>query len=409
MSSAPLYSDITSAAGTAPILEVSGLGVDFIVDNKWVMAAEDVSFTVSPGEILAIVGESGSGKSMSSMALLGLLPGNGRSKGSAKLQGKELIGAPQSALRKIRGNDIAMIFQEPMTALNPVLTVGEQIKEIIEQHTDASPAQAKERAIELLRMVEIPEPERRYDSYPHQFSGGQRQRAMIAIAIANDPILLVADEPTTALDVTVQAEVLELLRNLNKRLNSAVLLITHDMGVVADLADKVVVMEKGRIVEAAPVAELFSNPQEAYTRQLLAAVPHLGSIVGGVLSAVEVENDGSLQISDAPRAVLRDSAELATPDAGVVPALQLTGVSIEYPGRFRQPGFKAVSDVSFIINPVLETQLLHLPVLELCRTLRSLILGCVHHLLANLLQPLIYLVAKDCEVVVILLMYILRP
>lgn len=351
MSSAPLYSDVTSPAGAAPILEVSGLGVEFSVDGKWIMAAEDVSFTVSPGEILAIVGESGSGKSMSSMALLGLLPGNGRSTGSAKLQGRELIGAPQSALRKVRGNDIAMIFQEPMTALNPVLTVGEQIKEIIEQHTDASPAQARERAIELLRMVEIPEPERRYGSYPHQFSGGQRQRAMIAIAIANDPILLVADEPTTALDVTVQAEVLELLRSLNRRLNSAIMLITHDMGVVADLADKVVVMEKGRIVEAAPVADLFTNPREDYTRQLLAAVPHLGSKVGGVLAAVEVEKDGSLQISDAPRAVLRESADLATPDSGVVPALQLTNVSIEYPGRLRQPGFKAVSDVSFVINP----------------------------------------------------------
>ena len=351
MSTPPAFSDTAPAQTGPPILEVSGLGVEFNVDNKWVMAAQDVSYQVRPGEILAIVGESGSGKSMSSMALLGLLPGNGRSTGSAKLLGRELIGVPQSALRKIRGNDIAMIFQEPMTALNPVLTVGEQVKEIIEQHTDASPAQAKARAIELLRMVEIPDPETRFDAYPHQFSGGQRQRAMIAIAIANDPILLIADEPTTALDVTVQAEILELLRKLNKRLNSAILLITHDMGVVADLADHVVVMEKGKIVETAPVRQLFSLPTQAYTRQLLDAVPHLGSVVGGVLAAVEVENDGSLQITDAPSAVLRGSREGAAAEDGPVPALQLENVFIEYPGRFRQPAFKAVSEVSFTINP----------------------------------------------------------
>ncbi|MCC9173076.1 ABC transporter ATP-binding protein [Arthrobacter sp. zg-Y179] len=351
MTSTPVYSD-TPATGTgSPILEVTGLGVDFNVDNEWVMAAEDVNYKVYPGEILAIVGESGSGKSMSSMALLGLLPGNGRSTGSAKLHGKELIGAPQSALRKIRGNDIAMIFQEPMTALNPVLTVGEQVKEIIEQHTDASPADAKARAIELLRMVEIPDPETRYDNYPHQFSGGQRQRAMIAIAIANDPILLIADEPTTALDVTVQAEVLELLRRLNKRLNSAILLITHDMGVVADLADNVVVMQNGRIVEASSVVDLFAAPQQDYTKALLDAVPHLGSKVGGVLAAVEVEDDGSLQITDAPRAVMKASEEVAEPTSSQTPALQLENVAIEYPGRFRTAAFRAVSDVSFTIMP----------------------------------------------------------
>ena len=349
MTSIPVFEAETQTA--APILEVTDLGVDFNVDNEWVMAAEHVSYSVHPGEVLAIVGESGSGKSMSSMALLGLLPGNGRSRGSAKLQGKELIGSSQAALRRIRGNDIAMIFQEPMTALNPVITVGEQIKEVIEQHTEASPAQARARAIELLRMVEIPDPEERFSHYPHQFSGGQRQRAMIAIAIANDPILLIADEPTTALDVTVQAEVLELLRKLNKRLNSAILLITHDMGVVADLADHVVVMEKGRIVEAAPAAALFAAPSDPYTRQLLASVPHLGSKVGGVLAAVEVENDGSLQITEAPRAVLRESEALTAPVSSTVPALQLENASIEYPGRFRQPPFKAVNDVSFVINP----------------------------------------------------------
>ncbi|MBJ2120908.1 ABC transporter ATP-binding protein [Arthrobacter sp. MSA 4-2] len=342
-------SDDAVSPADGPILSVRGLGVDFNVDNEWVMAAEDVSYDIHPGEILAIVGESGSGKSMSSMALLGLLPRNGRSKGSARLMGKELIGAPQKTLRRIRGNDVAMIFQEPMTALNPVLTVGEQIREAVEQHTEASPAAAKERAIELLRMVEIPEPERRYDSYPHQFSGGQRQRAMIAIALANDPMLLVADEPTTALDVTVQAEVLELLRRLNKRLRSAILLITHDMGVVADLADHIVVMERGRIVESAPSQQLFLTPKEPYTRQLLDAVPYLGSKVGGVLTDVEVV-DGSIRIHEdyAERALAHRQEHTA---AGTVPALELAGVDIEYPGRFRQPPFKAVHDVSFTILP----------------------------------------------------------
>ncbi|THJ66156.1 ABC transporter ATP-binding protein [Arthrobacter echini] len=348
-SSTVVITDEQTPVGTGPILAVSGLGVEFNVDNEWVMAAEDVSYEIRPGEILAIVGESGSGKSMSSLALLGLLPRNGRCTGSAKMLGNELIGAPQSTLRKVRGNDIAMIFQEPMTALNPVLTVGEQIREAIEQHTELSPADAKKRAIELLLMVEIPEAERRYDSFPHQFSGGQRQRAMIAIALANDPMLLIADEPTTALDVTVQAEVLELLRTLNKRLNSAVLLITHDMGVVADLADHVVVMEKGRIVEAAPTAQLFSSPTQDYTKQLLGAVPHLGSKVGGVLTDVEVV-DGRLQIHEeyAEEARVAQESQNAS---GVEPALELVDVDIEYPGRFRQPPFKAVSGVSLTINP----------------------------------------------------------
>ncbi len=349
MATPVIISDEQAPVGDGPILAVKGLGVEFNVDNEWVMAAEDVSYEIHPGEILAIVGESGSGKSMSSMALLGLLPRNGRSSGSAKMLGRELIGAPQSALRRVRGNDIAMIFQEPMTALNPVLTVGEQIREAVEQHTELSPAQAKKRAIELLRMVEIPEPESRYDSFPHQFSGGQRQRAMIAIALANDPILLIADEPTTALDVTVQAEVLDLLRKLNKRLNSAVLLITHDMGVVADLADHVIVMERGRIVEAAPTVQLFAAPSEAYTKQLLGAVPHLGSKVGGVLADIEII-DGHLAIHEKYAQEARREKETSTA-SGVVPALELTDVDIEYPGRFRKPAFKAVSGVSLRINP----------------------------------------------------------
>src|SRR5699024_8172959 len=191
-----------------PILSVRGLNVDFLVENEWFPAAVDVTYDVAPGEVLAIVGESGSGKTQSSLSLLGLLPPNGRSSGSAKLGQHELVGAPPSRLRRIRGSEIAVIFQEPMTALNPVYTIGFQIVETIRIHNDVGPAEAKERALELLRLVEMPDPETRFNSYPHQLSGGQRQRAMIAQSLSCDPKLLIADEPTTALDVTVQAEIL---------------------------------------------------------------------------------------------------------------------------------------------------------------------------------------------------------
>jgi peptide/nickel transport system ATP-binding protein len=218
------------------IIETSELSVDFWVDGEWVMAASGINFKVSPGEVLAIVGESGSGKSTSAMSLLGLLPVNGRASGSVKLLGEELIGADKKRLRQIRGKEIAVIFQEPMTALNPVYTIGFQIVEALQVHNPVmTKAQAKKRSLELLAMVELPDPEKAFNSYPHQLSGGQRQRAMIAQSISCDPLLLIADEPTTALDVTVQAEILDLLRNLNKRLDSGIILITHDMGVVADL------------------------------------------------------------------------------------------------------------------------------------------------------------------------------
>ena len=218
-----------------PIIEASELSIDFWVDGQWVMAASGVNFRVRPGEVLAIVGESGSGKSTSAMSLLGLLPVNGRASGSVKLQGEELIGAEKKRLRQVRGKEIAVIFQEPMTALNPVYTVGFQIVEALQVHYPSmTKAKAKARALELLTMVELPDPQKAFDSYPHELSGGQRQRAMIAQSISCDPLLLIADEPTTALDVTVQAEILDLIRDLNKRLNSAVILITHDMGVVAE-------------------------------------------------------------------------------------------------------------------------------------------------------------------------------
>jgi peptide/nickel transport system ATP-binding protein len=309
---------------TAPILEVSGLGVDFFVDGDWVSATKDIDFVVRPGEVLAIVGESGSGKSVSSMSLLGLLPKNGRATGSAKLNGTELIDAPQATLRKARGKDIAVIFQEPMTALNPVYTIGFQIVEALRVHFPLTPSEAKTRALELLSLVEMPNPERAFDSYPHQLSGGQRQRAMIAQSLSCDPDMLIADEPTTALDVTIQAEILDLLRSLHQRLNSAIVLITHDMGVVADLANNVIVMKDGRVVERGTVHEIFESPKEPYTQQLLASVPHLGTGVA-VATADRVQTEEAL--------------------------LTLTDVDIEYPKRGRVPAFKAVNKASLVIHP----------------------------------------------------------
>jgi len=307
----------------APILEVTDLDLDFWVDGTWYPAAKKLSYDVKAGEVLAIVGESGSGKSSSSMALLGLTPDNGRVAGSAKLGGRELIGISESRLRSIRGKDVAVIFQEPMTALNPVYTIGFQIAESLRTHLDMTPADAEARAIELLKMVEIPDPVGAVRKYPHQLSGGQRQRAMIAMAISCDPLLLIADEPTTALDVTVQAEILDLLRNLRTRLNSAIILITHDMGVVADLADKVIVMKDGAIVESGDVQAIFTAPTQPYTQELLAAVPHLR------INASEID-------------VVEHPGE---------PVLKLTDVVIEYPKRGRVPAFRAVEGFNLEIRP----------------------------------------------------------
>ncbi len=305
-----------------PILEVTGLGVDFWVDGTWYPAAIDMNYTIKRGEVLAIVGESGSGKSSSSMALLGLLPPNARVTGSIKLTGREMTTLSASKVRQIRGKEVAVIFQEPMTALNPVYTVGFQILEALRLHQNLGPVDAKKRAIELLGMVELPDPPVAFDKYPHQLSGGQRQRAMIAMSISCDPLLLIADEPTTALDVTVQAEILELMRNLRTRLNSAIILITHDLGVVADLADHIIVMKDGRIVERGSIEDIYYHPQHPYTKQLLAAVPHLG--------AHEVTAP-----SGDPRAE---------------PVLALEDVTIEYPKRGRIPAFRAVEHVTFDIK-----------------------------------------------------------
>ncbi|WP_375405321.1 dipeptide ABC transporter ATP-binding protein [uncultured Amnibacterium sp.] len=321
----------TTPTGTAepqPILAVRDLGVDFWVDGEWYPAAEHMHYEVMPGDILAIVGESGSGKSSSSMALLGLTPANGRVTGSAKLKGTEMVGLSGGRLRSVRGKDVAVIFQEPMTALNPVYTVGFQIVETLRTHFELSPSDAQERAVELLRLVEMPSPETSVKKYPHQLSGGQRQRAMIAMAISCDPALLIADEPTTALDVTIQAEILDLLRNLRHRLNSAIVLITHDMGVVADMADRMLVMKDGKVVESGTVDDIFFRAQHPYTQQLLASVPHLGQ------AQVEVTE----ALVEAERAHLE-------------PAVRFDGVAIEYPKRGRMPAFRAASDIDLTIAP----------------------------------------------------------
>ena len=307
-----------------PILKVEGFNVEFWVEGVWYPAAIDMNFEVAAGEVLAIVGESGSGKSTTAMGLMGLLAANARTSGSVKVKDVEMLNQPLSLLRKFRGKEVAYIFQEPMTALNPVYTVGFQIVEVLRNHFEMGPNQAKERAIELLGMVEIPDPVKSFDKYPHQLSGGQRQRAMIAQSLACDPALLIADEPTTALDVTVQAEILDLMRNLKDKLNSAVLLITHDMGVVADLSDRILVMKDGLTVEENTADAIFNKPQHPYTKALLSAVPKLGSLKVRTL---------------APEAVKAQ------------PVLEIKDLVIEYPKRGRIPAFRAVDGVSFSIQP----------------------------------------------------------
>ncbi|CCH33103.1 ABC transporter ATP-binding protein [Actinosynnema sp. NPDC047251] len=257
---------------TTDLLTISGLEVSF----GDVRAVRGLDLTVAPGEILALVGESGSGKSVTARAVLGLLPPTARVRGSVLLGTRELVGAGEEALREVRGRSVAMVFQEPATALNPVHTVGWQIAAVLRAHRGLTRQTARRDAVRLLDLVGIPDPATRVRHYPHQLSGGQKQRVVIALALANEPDLIIADEPTTALDVTVQAEILALLRDLRDRLGTAILLITHNMGVVADLADRVAVLHRGELVEQAPVDELFAAPTRAYTRELLAAVPRLG-------------------------------------------------------------------------------------------------------------------------------------
>ena len=258
------------------LLSVKNLSTEFPVKKGIVRAVEDVSFDVDQGEILAIVGESGSGKSVTSLSIMGLLAEPGHvAGGSLEFEGKDLATLSEKQYRELRGNDMAMIFQEPMTSLNPVYRVGNQIVEAIRTHEKVSKAEAKDRAVDLLRKVGIPSPEARINDYPHQMSGGMRQRVMIAMALACNPKLLIADEPTTALDVTIQAQILDLLRRLRDDTGMAVLLITHDLGVVSETADRVVVMYCGQVVEEAEVRTLFDHPMHPYTLGLLKSIPRL--------------------------------------------------------------------------------------------------------------------------------------
>ena len=263
---------VVGAAGE-PVLSVRDLSVTFRTESGPVCAVDRVSFDLHRGEVVALVGESGCGKSVTAMTLAGLSPASARVTGSVRLDGLELVGASGPTLRSVRGKRLAYVFQEPTTSLNPVLTAGRQVTEVLRRHDGLSRSAARERAVQLFETVGIPAPRRRVDAYPHQLSGGMRQRVMIAMALACGPDVLVADEPTTALDVTVQAAVLDTLRELGERLGTAILLITHDLGVVADIADRVVVMYAGRTVERAGVEDLFAHPRHPYTTGLLGAVP----------------------------------------------------------------------------------------------------------------------------------------
>lgn len=372
----------TTTTAKSPILEVTDLGVKFWVNDEWWMAAEDLNYTVNAGEVLAIVGESGSGKSQSSMSLLGLLPSNGRATGSAKMAGTELIGMAPERMQRIRGNEISVIFQEPMTALNPVYTAGFQIVETLRVHLDIGPTEAKERALELMRLVEIPDPEERFHSFPHQLSGGQRQRIMIAQALACQPKLLIADEPTTALDVTVQAEILKLMRELKHKLDAGIILITHDMGVVADMADRMIVMKAGRVVESGTADEIFYNPQHPYTKQLLDAVPHLGTGIEGEAFGADVADiadsavvheahEGHADADSRAREAVEGAQPASLPQAPGITmdstetyyhpgsqadfsqpaALQLRDAAIEYPSIGRKKAFRAAHHINLMVAP----------------------------------------------------------
>ncbi|WOF24640.1 ABC transporter ATP-binding protein [Microbacterium betulae] len=303
-------------------VRIRDLDVTFATDGGDVHAVNGIDLDVRVGEVLAVVGESGSGKTVTARSVLGLLPETAQVDGAIVLSGTDVVEISRERLRKVRGTEAAMIFQEPMTALNPVFPIGWQIAEGLRAHTRIGRWEARSRAVDILRRVGIPDPERRVDDYPHQFSGGQKQRIVIAQALVLGPKVIIADEPTTALDVTVQAEILDLLRRARDEFGTAVLLITHNMGVVADLADRVAVMYRGDIVETAGTVELFAAPRHPYTQSLLAAVPRL-------------------EIADRAYAG----------DPGGAPVVRADGLEIEYPGRFGSRGFRAVDGVSFEIRP----------------------------------------------------------
>ena len=317
---------------SAPAIEAIGLSRVFdqrqglFGEPKHVVAVDDISLSVGAGRAIGIVGESGCGKSVTSMSILRLIQEPpGKIAGSIRFEGRDLLTVSEQEMRGIRGNAISMIFQEPMTSLNPVLTVGQQIGETVRLHQGMNARDAEAKAVDMLTLVGIPAPERRVREYPHQLSGGMRQRVMIAMALACNPKLLIADEPTTALDVTIQAQILDLMRDLKTRMGSAIMLITHDLGVVAEMAQRVVVMYAGRKVEEAPVNEIFAHPMHPYTRGLLGAVPKLGS---------------SLDEGNRPRL-----AEIA----GLVPSLRKPIVGCAFAGRCSM-----VTDVCRTVAPAIE-------------------------------------------------------
>uniref|UniRef100_UPI0025FA8344 dipeptide ABC transporter ATP-binding protein n=1 Tax=uncultured Brevibacterium sp. TaxID=189678 RepID=UPI0025FA8344 len=316
-------------------LTITDLDVTFATDAGDVHAVNDLDLSVRPGEVLAIVGESGSGKTVTAKSILGLLPETATTGGAIVLSGTDVLTASPQKLRQMRGTDVSMVFQEPSTALNPVFTVGWQIAEGLRAHNPKMSRKAmRARVVEAMENVGIPNAEERHDYYPHQFSGGQKQRIVIAMALALGAKLIVADEPTTALDVTVQAEILDLLRDLRDRMDTSIVLITHNMGVVADLADRVAVMYRGDLVETADVRTLFASPSHAYTRSLLAAVPRL--------STTEIAAEAPAAAQPAPASAERPAGE---------PVVVANGLEIVYPGGFGKDDFRAVDRVSFEIRP----------------------------------------------------------
>lgn len=319
--------ETASTSSHGAILRISDLSILFDRTGTSfadVLAVNNLNLTVSRGEILALVGESGSGKSLTAKAVLGLLPAAAQQRGSIQLDGHEVLGASESKLNQLRGTTAAMIFQEPQTALNPVQTIGRQIIEALRHRPGFDRRQARQRVVELLKSVEIPDPEKRTDWYPHQLSGGQKQRVVIALALSGDPELLIADEPTTALDVTVQAEILSLLRRLRDERGTAILLITHNMGVVADIADTVVVLRQGEVQEQATVNSLFAHPQADYTRQLLASVPQL--------------------VISEPSTAPSPANETVDP-----PAVSFSDVTVTFSSRHRSEEFVALNSVSLSV------------------------------------------------------------
>ncbi len=333
-------------SGAGPVLDIRDLRISFATDADPVRAVRGVNLSVRPGEVLAVVGESGSGKTVTGKSVLGLLPETATVDGAVLLAGQDVVTIDPATLRQVRGRDVAMVFQEPSSALNPVYTVGWQIAEGLRAHGQHSKKDARAKAIEILGRVGIPDPEDRVDHYPHQFSGGQKQRIVIAMALVLGPKVIVADEPTTALDVTVQAEILDLLRRVRTEFGTAIVLITHNMGVVADLADRVAVMYQGEVVEEADARSLFASPRHEYTQSLLAAVPKLGASAPG---AVTARPSAGAAADDSPPETARP--ESPPQDERASPVVTARDLEIVYPGRLGRAGFRAVDGASFSIAP----------------------------------------------------------